>query len=136
MGRRSPKEHGGELSGKGERDVCAAFISTCLYGVLQRIGRKGSLLGLCNLIISSHYLLFKYLKSPQRRSAALLPAPRRVQRGESTVRSLQGLNGGGAKAEKRLNVGREKEKKSRAEVGPTPQLLCLVTFLQNMIVAG
>lgn len=48
----------------------------------------------------------------------LRPVPHRVQAGESTVRSLKGLNVGGANPEKRLNVGREKRKKGRVEVEP------------------
>lgn len=63
-----------------------------------------------------------------------------LDRGRSMVTSLKGLNVGGATHEKRLmRVGRrEREKKrKRAEWrrSQSPQLLCLVTFLQNMIAA-
>lgn len=46
----------------------------------------------------------------------LLPVPHRAETGDSTGRSLKGLNVGGAKPEKRLNVGRGKKQKSRVEV--------------------
>lgn len=53
------------------------------------------------------------------------------------VTSLKGLNVGGATIEKRLRVGRGEKKKKEPSGGRSliPQLLCLVTFLQNMIAA-
>lgn len=87
-----------------------------------------------------------YLKSPHpNRKGAVRPPPQRAPHfcvpgmaraqsvgGRSVVTSLKGLNVGGATIEKRLG-GEKKEPSGGRSL--SPQLLCLVTFLQNMIAA-